>query len=141
MSRRGQSSSRSRTPTRPVYSAVHCELIVDPARPAQFNPPSFRQRIHRIRGGSWARFSIRVLSRFVERQQAVLLGWRFNPDSPNIVYGRLAIWTLRERLSYFVEAYVSSRGVDSLAACDAADDDPEFTYGITDLYIERQFNR
>jgi hypothetical protein len=128
--------------------AVHAELTVDPSRLAQFNPPTFRQRLHRIRGCSWARLSIRVLSRFVERQQcaqALAIGFAqrvvavgVSADSSNAVYGRFTIWGLRQRLSTFVQAYVSSRGVGSLAECDAVDDDPEFTYGITDLYFEQE---
>ena len=52
--------------------------------------------------------------------------------------GRHAIWTLRSRVSEYLEAYICARFADTLADChDTPDSDPEFTDAATQLILHR----
>jgi hypothetical protein len=90
--------------------------------------PDFRVHVHRVRGGSFARLTIGLMSRSYSTVNAASV----------IGALRAAVWMLRTRFADYLAHYVASRRCFTLAGTfERIDSDEEFTYEAIDAILER----
>ena len=89
----------------------------------------FRIHVHRVRGGSFARFTIGLLSRTYLTVNAASVK----------AMARAVVWMLRSRFADYLAHYVASRRCFSLAGTfERVDSDEESTYEAIAVILERE---
>jgi hypothetical protein len=111
--------------------AVHAELSQDSIVLALLRAEhlTFRQQLHRVPGGSWARLAIRLIDRSFRRLLPLF--------SPTAIAGT-TVWQVRSRFSLYVGLWIETRHYGSLRTATAFDDsDEEYTEALVRLCLER----